>query len=36
LTNHAAQSGDDNIGKMADWLTGTPAAISREEVTDAV
>src|SRR5262249_9562332 len=36
LTNHAARSGDDNVGKMADWLSGTKATISREEVTHAV
>jgi hypothetical protein len=36
LTNRARQSGDDNIGKMADWLAGTAATISREEVTHAV
>jgi len=36
LTNHAARSGDDNVGKMADWLTGVPPAIPREEVTHAV
>jgi hypothetical protein len=36
LTNRAPLSGGDNVGKMADWLSGTAATIPREEVTHAV
>ena len=36
LTNRAPLSGGDNVGKMADWLSGTTATIPREEVTHAV
>jgi glycosyltransferase involved in cell wall biosynthesis len=27
---------NDNVGRMADWLAGESAAVSREEVTHAV
>src|SRR4029078_2630133 len=36
LTNHAARSGDDNVGKMADWLTGVPPPIPPERRTACV
>jgi glycosyltransferase involved in cell wall biosynthesis len=31
-----AANGNDNVGRMADWLAGESVAVSREEVTHAV
>jgi hypothetical protein len=38
LSHYGDQAGNDNdnVGRMADWLTGEPVAVSRGEVTHAV
>jgi glycosyltransferase involved in cell wall biosynthesis len=36
LRNLAVECGEDNVGRMADWLTGSPTPAPRQEATHAV